>query len=140
MATSYMPFGDPICDPHSFWEEARYQSVCAMCEKPGEFHAHHVVDKQTLRNRCGIPKKDKRLYDTRNALRLCAGLDGDQCHMQFENERIEIPTSKLTDDNIRYAFEKLGVWAADYLRQEYDDSTPDPRIFELEFLDEQPAA
>lgn len=129
-----MAFGDPVCNPRSFWEEARYQMVCAVCGKPGEFQAHHVVDKQTLRNRCGIT--GDRAYDTRNALRLCAGVDGNRCHMQFEYGgpgKVVIATHMLTDENIVYAFETLEGWAADFLRAEYDDVLdPDPRIQELE--------
>ena len=116
-----------IANPASFRAEARYQRVCAKCGKAGGFHAHHVVDKAILRDRCKLSGDD--LYDTRNALRLCEGLDGNRCHLQFENRRIAITTRMLTDDNIEYAFEVLGAYAYDYLRQEYrDHPTPDPRL------------
>ena len=121
--------GGPICNPGAFRDEARWQRVCANrdCGSSGHFHAHHVVDKAILRNRCHLDGNE--LYDTRNALRLCEGLDGNRCHMQFENRRVAIRTRWLTDANIEYAFEKLGLYAADYLRAEYDDqSDPDPRI------------
>lgn len=124
-----MSFGDSICNPSAFRLEARSQLVCAHCRRGGGYHAHHVVDKQTLR-RYGL--RGNALYDTRNALRLCEGLDTKRCHMQFENRRIAIATAMLTDDNILYAFEVLGAFAADFLRREYDDAAEDPRIVELE--------
>jgi hypothetical protein len=43
-----------------------------------------------------------------------------------------VKTVELTDDNIEYAFEKLGAYAADYLRRDYDDEERDPRIVERE--------
>lgn len=119
----------------AFRDEARWQRVCANpdCASSGYFHAHHVVDKRLLEDRCHL--KGKQLYDTRNALRLCEGLDGNRCHMQFENRRLAIRTRWLTDDNIVYAFEKLGPYAYDYLRAEYDDVTdPDPRLARLATL------
>lgn len=123
----------------AFRDEARWQRVCANpeCASSGYFHAHHVVDKAILTNRCHL--KGKQLYDTRNALRLCEGLDGRRCHMQFENRRLTIRTRWLTDDNIEYAFEKLGLYAYDYLRAEYnDDIDPDPRIAErLDVMERQ---
>lgn len=124
----------PISNPQSFKNEARWQRVCATCNKGGAFHAHHVVDKAILRNRCGL--RGIQLYDTRNALRLCQGLgDPDRrCHFRHEN-RVEgyvVKTKNLTDANIEYAFEMLGLYAADYLRDEYDDSEPDERICNLE--------
>lgn len=129
-----MSFGDPICNPRSFWEEARFQVVCACCGVGGEFHAHHVVDKQTLKARCGL--RGDALYDTRNALRLCAGTRGNRCHMQFEYGgvgKVEITTRMLTDENVVYAFEALEGYAADFLRHQYEDvQDPDPRILELE--------
>lgn len=126
----------PVSNPQSFRNEARFQRVCARrdCQRGGSFHAHHVVDEAILRDRCHIPKKDR--YDTRNALRLCQGLgDPDRrCHFSHEH-RVEgyvVKTVELTDDNLEYAFEVLGDYAADYLRREYDDSELDPRIIELE--------
>jgi hypothetical protein len=115
-----------VANPASFREEARWQTVCAYCGKTGPFQAHHVVDKAILRDRCQL--SGNALYDTRNALRLCEGLDTARCHFQFENRRIRIRTTMLTDDNIAYAFEVLGPYAYDYLRQEYAYVPPDPRI------------
>lgn len=119
-----------IQNASSFHAEARYQRVCANCGSAGSFHAHHVVDKQTLRAKFGCGKRDPRLYDTRNALRLCDDVDGLRCHMNMEwgNGRLRVKTCKLTADNIAYAFEVLGTYAYDYLRNEYDDSVPDWRI------------
>lgn len=123
-------FGDPICNPSSFRLEARAQRVCAVCQGTGQFHAHHVVDKAILRR---YGRTGNALYDTRNALRLCEGLGTKRCHFQFENRRIVVTTKMLLDDNIVYAFEVLGIFAADYLRREYDDADPDPRLTELEY-------
>lgn len=124
--------GGPIQNSKAFRDEARWQQVCAnpACRSMGSFHAHHVVDKQVLKNRCGL--KGNALYDTRNALRLCEDLDGMRCHFQFENRRLAIRTRWLTDDNIKYALEVLEEYAYDYLRAEYDDvADPDPRIAAL---------
>lgn len=117
-----------IANTKSFWLEAQWQKVCAVCRKPGPFQAHHVVDKAILRTRCGLGGDD--LHDTRNALRLCQQLGSVEwrCHFQHENSRRLVKTSELLDDNIEYAFEVLGAYAADYLRSEYDDSEPDDRI------------
>lgn len=93
-----------------------------------------MVSKQVLRNILRCKKNDPRLYDTRNALRLCDSLDGKRCHMNMEwgNGTLRVSTRKLTDDNIAYAFEVMGDWAADYLRQQYVDEPQDPRILQLE--------
>lgn len=101
-----------IANPRSFWEEARYQLVCAICGKPGDFHAHHIVDKQVLKNDYGIT--GDALYDTRNALRLHR-----HCHFQFHNGRVEIPLSKLKDEMIEYAQQIMGQRAYDYLKRYY---------------------
>lgn len=116
----------PIANPASFREEARWQGLCAKCGQGGPWHAHHVVDKRILQDRCKL--RGNALYDTRNAMRLCEGLDGNRCHFNFENRVIKIATKILTDQNIEYAFEVLGPYAADYLRAQYDDSEPDARI------------
>jgi hypothetical protein len=129
-----MPRTEVVANAPSFRAEARYQRVCACCGKSGGYHSHHVVDKRTLMDQYGV--RGKNLYDTRNALRLCEGLDTDRCHMNFENRRVNpetgrviVTTKMLTDDNIEYAFEVMGLYAVDYLRREYDDETdPDPRI------------
>lgn len=126
-----MAFGDPICNPSSFRLEARSQRVCAICQGTGSFHAHHVVDKAKLRR---YGKTGNALYDTRNALRLCEGLDTKRCHFQFENRRVTLTTKMLLDENIEYAAEVLGPYAVDYLRAEYDDTDPDPRLIELEHM------
>lgn len=110
----------PLNNPRSFREEALFQAVCALCGKRGDFHAHHVVDKQTLRG-AGLP--DDALYDTRNALRLCPR----KCHFQFEARMVEIPLNHLLDQNIEYAVEVLGRGKAyNYLRRQYSGS--DPRV------------
>lgn len=116
-----------VQDPRSFWLEARSQLVCAYCGKPRPFHAHHAVDRNTLKlyGRTGVA-----LFDTRNALRLCddllAGIEG-RCHLQFENRRIAVSTLMLKDCNIDYAYEVMGQAAYDYLRREYAVAD-DPRV------------
>lgn len=114
-----------ICNSQSFHAEAMYQRVCQnpSCNRAGPFHAHHAVDKQTLKG-WGVPRVE--WDDTRNAMRLCEGLDTNRCHFQFENRRIEIPLTALSDDNIEYAFEKGGARAYDHLKREY--SGDDPRV------------
>lgn len=107
----------PVANPESFWQEARYQRVCAHCNGAGNFHAHHVVDKGTLKRTCGFEGDD--LYDTRNALRLCEGLNTRRCHFNHEFGHVKVKMSELTDDNIEYAFEVLGAAAYDYLHRHY---------------------
>lgn len=121
--------GDPVCNPEAFRAEAAWQPCCAACGRvKGGWHAHHVVDKRILQDRCGLSGDE--LYDTRNALRLCqeVGSAEVRCHFQHENYARLVRTRELTDDNIAYAFEVLGAYAFDYLRSEYDDSEPDERI------------
>lgn len=117
-----------VANRESFRLEAKYQVICAYCGKARPFQAHHVVDKAELGKR-GI--KGNAQYDTRNALRLCEdlshGIEG-RCHYQFENRRIELPCVRLKDQNIVYAFEVLGAYAYDYLRQEYVDVDADARV------------
>lgn len=126
----------PVSNPASFHAEARYQIECAYCGAVGKpFHAHHAVDKQTLKG-WGIPLSER--YDTRNAMRLCEGLNTRRCHFQFENGRIEISLSKLSDDNIEYAFEAAPTpgKAYEYLRREYsgDDARVELKFKEAEAL------
>lgn len=123
-----------VANPSSFRNEAQWQRVCAVteCHRAGPFHAHHVVDQAELRNRCGL--RGNALYDTRNSLRLCQSLgDANQrCHFQHEGRMRVVKTTELLDQNIEYAFEVLGAYALDYLRAQYDDTEPDPRIQERE--------
>lgn len=121
----------PICDPSSFHAEARYQRVCAACGQARPFHAHHVVYEQELRRTLGLPKRHPGLYDTRGALRLCCVMDAN-CHLRHHHGIRVVRTEKLTDDNIAYAFEVLGLYGADYLRAKYDDGLHDSRIMKAE--------
>jgi hypothetical protein len=102
-------------NPASFWDEARYQRRCAACgaeDRP--FHAHHVVDRQELKRR-GAP-----IFDPRNALRLCDDIERNRrCHLNFEYAGLPVALTALTDDNIAFAFEVLGDFAPDYLRERY---------------------
>lgn len=113
-----------ICDPHSFYNEARWQRCCVVCGKSRDFEAHHAVYKQALK-RLGL--RDNMLYDTFNALRLC-----ELHHMRHHKGIRRVKTKELKDNNITYAFHVFGLYAADWLRQYYDDSEADPRIVQLE--------
>lgn len=107
-----------ISSAASFWSEARWQRVCAVCGQGGGFHAHHCLPKQHLR-RLGLP-----LYDTRNALRLC-----DTCHMQFEwggPGKVQLPLHCLTENNICYLYEVLGP-AIVTLERKYGSFEHEPR-------------
>lgn len=109
----------PISDPAAFWEEARYQRVCAQCGDTGQFEAHHTVEKQWLKRHKLL------LWDTRGALRLCL-----LCHHGQTSKLKKIELKKLTLDNLEYAFEVMGASAAAYLRRHYEGD--DVRVDELE--------
>lgn len=107
----------PVSSPSAFWQEARYQGFCAVCDRQyGEpdarghrWHAHHVVPKDTLR-RLRLPQ-----YDTRGALRLCT-----DCHMAFEwagPGKIAVPVTCWTQTNVCYVWEVLGVTAVQLERK-----------------------
>lgn len=124
----------PVSNPASFRAEAQWQIECALCGAVGKpFHAHHVVDKQQLRN-WGVP--ESQWYDTRLAMRLCEGIDTRHCHMHFEKKKVgfEIPLAKLSDDHIEVAFEVGGIRAYVYLKREYtgDDDRLERKLAELE--------
>lgn len=111
----------------SFVAEAQYQGHCMGCESLAVWQPHHVVYRQECRRR-GAPE-----WDPRNVLRVCiVPITG--CHYRHHDgtQGTPITTAKLTDDNIEFAFEVLGVYAVDYLRRHYDDSEPDPRLLALE--------
>jgi len=121
--------GDPICNRESFHDEARFQMCCAVCGSTKGFHAHHVVYEQVLDKRYGIT--GKAAFDTRNALRICTEA-GNNCHSHHHHAVRKIMTVELTDENVAYAFEIMGLYAADWLRQYYDDDVQDSRILKLE--------
>lgn len=111
-----------IANPASFRSEARWQRVCAVCQKPGRFVAHHVVYEQHLRNWYGL--RGNALFDTRNALGTHSS-----CHTGKQHSGSQrIKTRDLRDENIEYAFELMGVRAYNYFERFYDNSSPDPRI------------
>lgn len=124
-----MAFGDPIDDPRSFWEEARFQQVCAVCLKPASdkhqarfgkpFFAHHVVYKQFC------ARLREALHDTRNALRLCGW-----CHDKHHARNPCVSVTKLTDDNIVFVVQVYGPAAPGWLERYYDFTEPDGRVFE----------
>lgn len=94
----------------SFWREARGQRCCRMCEDPKKkWQAHHIVYEQHLRD-VGAP-----IWDNRNSMRLC-----DDCHRRHHNRSQVVPLSKLSNRNVEYAFEALGLRAYDYLGQKYE--------------------
>lgn len=108
-----------VNNPSSFYMEARSQLVCAVCEKGGDFHAHHVIPKNFLR------RNHKPLHDTRCALRLC---EGD--HMSYTwggVNRLVIATAKLKLVNICYVFDTFGPDADWLLTRHY--TGPDERWF-----------
>lgn len=119
----------PVCNRASFHDEAQFQLCCAVCGSTKGFHAHHVVYAQMLENQYGIT--GNALFDTRNALRICTE-DGGNCHSRHHWAVRKIMTVELTDDNITYAFEIMGLYGADWLRRYYDDSVEDRRILKLE--------
>lgn len=104
----------PISNAASFHAEARFQLACAYCGKVGEpFEAHHVIKRQRLRAR-RLPE-----FDTRGAIRLCEGLDTDQCHFKIEKGRHSLPTERLPQVAICYVWECLGVAGYNELEREY---------------------
>lgn len=116
-----------VSNPESFWNEAQYQRVCAECGAAGPFDAHHVVEKQRLRQ-LGIPLELR--YDTRNALRLCDERNDKNCHGGQTSKMRKVKLENLTDDNLAYADEVLGAAAPGYLRRHYDGD--DPRVRAME--------
>ncbi len=87
---------------------------------------HHVVLEQHVRREGGD------IWDPLNALSVCR----DHHDRHHGAESWKIPTSCLRTENIIFAVELLGTpRALDYLRWKYDDSTQDPRISQLEFVE-----
>lgn len=81
---------------------------CRLCVVKRSAQSHHVVYEQELARRGLV------LWDLRNQMPLCA-----DCHEKHHKRGRPIPLIFLTDDNIEYAFEALGAFAYDYLRQRY---------------------
>lgn len=112
-----------ISNPRSFWEAARWQRVCAACDRVGgrpdfrgrTWHAHHVMARKLLR-RLRHPE-----WDTRNALRLCT-----DCHGHEQGGGILVPVAKLKDDNICCIWEVLGI-AVVQIEHVYGSFDLDPR-------------
>ena len=104
----------------SFRETARLQRCCAVCGSMGSWQAHHVVSQQKLKRE----GEGWRLWDERNALRLCCAVPFG-CHAQHENAVRRVRVSELTKDSLDFAFEALGEFAYDYLQRYYrcDDTT-----------------
>lgn len=102
----------------SFYEEGKYQIVCAVpdCQAPGAFEVHHAVQKQRCR-REGAPQ-----HSPDDALRTCLG-----CHGDHTSHKRRIPMAALRDENIAFAAHWLGAGPAyEYFHSHYSGS--DPRI------------
>lgn len=106
-------------NPRSFYLEGRYQRTCANCGSAGDFHVHHVISKQRIKRLSAPNIPQILLYDRRNALRLCKGLDGKQCHMEYEGGKLVIETKRLKDQNICFIWEVLGPAGINYLDRNY---------------------
>lgn len=102
-----------------FWDAARMQTVCAECGRGGSFDAHHVIERQELRNQ-GLNE-----WDLDNALRLCDRPVGG-CHQNHTAASKRVRLERLTDRNIDFAFRALGPAAYDYLKRRYGGD--DPRV------------
>jgi hypothetical protein len=109
-----------------FRQAAQDQRVCAVCGRGDSFDAHHVVEKNWLRD------NHKPLYVAANSLRLCNRFSKNDCHGKH-TRRIKnghkVKLRQLTTENIEYAFAIMGAAAYDYLRRHYAGS--DPRVTAL---------
>jgi hypothetical protein len=116
----------PLQTRGAFREEALWQRVCAVCQRPGPYHAHHTIHEQEL------ARRNWPTWDERNALRICnEGVEN--CHSRHHWKVRPIRTVELLDMNVALAFEVMGLYGADWLRRYYDDMTePDPRISQLQ--------
>lgn len=104
-----VPQGQRAPGQQVFWEAARDQGRCAVSGYAGrDWQAHHVVERQELHRR----REDE--WDPRNALRLKR-----RVHEQHTIAKERIPLKCLTDENIRYAVELMGVAAHPYLKRYY---------------------
>jgi 5-methylcytosine-specific restriction endonuclease McrA len=115
----------PLEDPFRvrFRQAASGQGACQNCGRVhGFWEPHHVVYRDHLHQR-RLPE-----WEPRDALRLCTACHGHH----HDGTSWRLATAKLRDENLSFAFDALGLYAADYLRRYYDDSTADPRITEHE--------
>lgn len=94
------------------WQRARVADSlrCRKCLTKRAAHGHHVVYEAELESR-GLPK-----YDKRNMMALCADCHFNHHHGPYTNM---IPLALLSDENVAYAYEVLGSYAFDYLREKY---------------------
>lgn len=79
---------------------------CAACGRLTFTAAHHVVYQQHL--------KAEDRWRQENALSVCTS-----CHEAHHNGSRRIPLEVLSDDNLNFASEVLGLAAGDYLRRRY---------------------
>lgn len=93
----------------AFREAGRAQGVCQVSGSRGPWDAHHVIEAQELRRR----QTDE--WDSRNVLRVSR-----RVHEQHTLAVKRIPLRCLTDENVAYAFELMGLAAYPYLRRFYD--------------------
>jgi hypothetical protein len=105
----------------AFFEAARWQGVCAVCERPGgDWEAHHVVQKQVCR------REHAPQHSPDNALRVC-----ERDHVNHTNAVARIPLGRLRNENIAWARRWLGPELAyNYLSTQYG-GPPDARIDRL---------
>lgn len=104
-----VPPGQRPPEVQAFWEAARDQGVCAVTGYRGrDWEAHHVVEAQELRGR------RVNEWDPRNALRLSR-----RVHERHTLALKRVPLNCLTDENIEYAVELMGVGAYPYLKRYY---------------------
>lgn len=122
MATSestYTP--TEIDNRESFFNEGRFQVVCANCGATGDFDVHHVLYRQACRKE-GAPE-----WSPDNALRICdRPITG--CHgTQHGSMGLRIKLTALRDENIAFCAHFLGAGKAyNYLTRRYSGS--DPRV------------
>lgn len=96
-------------EAHDFWLAALAQGCCAVTGYTGrDWQAHHVVERQELRRR------RENEWDPRGALRLER-----RVHERHTDAVRRVPLRCLTDENIAYAIELMGVGAHPYLKRYY---------------------
>lgn len=93
----------------AFRAAALAQRVCAVTGSNGAWDAHHVIEAQELRRRGGDD-----LWNTRNALRLAR-----RVHERHTTATELVPLKALTDENLEFAVDLMGLSAYVYLTRHY---------------------
>jgi hypothetical protein len=83
---------------------------CALCGRRKGLTQHHVVYEQHVRKHGGDP------FDPRDGLTVCL----DEHNRHHDGSAWKIPVARLRPDNLQFALELLGDYAADYLARHYD--------------------